>query len=68
LFFGEAAEGGERTDSEASYSISFSEEATDFWDPATSLSGREVPRESSVTTARPSTSPPSGRGGREDKT
>jgi hypothetical protein len=54
----------ERSESERSDSVSFLEDAADFLDPATSLSGREVSCESSVTTGCSYTSPPSGRGER----
>jgi hypothetical protein len=64
LLLGYAAEGGECWDSEASALVA-EDETADFREIAASLLWREVSRVSSVTMARSSTSPPSGRGGRE---
>ena len=67
---GEAAGGGEFVWEEpetCSDSEILSEETTLFSDSAGSLSRAEVSCESSLTMARSDTSPPSGRGGREER-
>jgi hypothetical protein len=67
LFFGETAGGGDCADVVASEAASFSEDPADFREPAGSLSKEGASWLSSVTTARSSTSPPSGRGGSETR-
>jgi hypothetical protein len=67
LFFGETAGGGDCADVVASEAASFSEDPADFREPAGSFSKEGASWLSSVTTARSSTSPPSGRGGSETR-